>query len=494
MSNQPNVVVIMSDQHHRQFMGCGKDPIIKTPAMDALAKRGTLFENAYCAFPLCCPSRMSFMTGQMPSDLQCLDNARQLDSDTLTFAHMFGASGYETVLAGRMHFNGPDQRHGFDKRIVGDVTPYVYGQDKGSLQRLLSNGPWYTGPTAAAIERSGPGACAYEQYDQIVAQRAADWITSRKSNQPFMLTVGFVLPHAPFVCSEEDFETYDALISEDDLPPWETMTHPQLKAFQEHSKLVDEQHGKSSVSKKDQRRARVAYYGMCASVDRQVKQVVDAIESAGLTQDTLIVYTSDHGEQLGEHGLWWKHSFYEGSAGVPMIFAGPGVPENRKVTQNVSLIDVGPTLLDLTGSKELPNVSGRSFNCLFKDDTSAQWHDTVFAEHLWHSYPDVLQRMVKRGPWKLNYYPGHDIELFNTIEDPGEFNNRINDPAVAPLQKELLALVLRGWDHDAIMAKQKQSSAAAGIIRDARWKCDMPEPDRPWFENQTVQNHVDTSR
>lgn len=490
MSSQPNVVIIMSDQHHRQFMGCGRDPIIQTPALDALAARGTKFNNTYCAFPLCGPSRMAFMTGQMPSTIHCLDNHRQLDGETLTYAHMFGASGYETILAGRMHFNGPDQRHGFDQRIVSDVTPYVYGQDKGSLGRILDNGPWFTGPHAKSIQRSGPGECAYEQYDQHVAQTASDWITSRKSDQPFMMTVGFVLPHAPFVCSKEDFDKYDALVTEADLPPWEEESlHPELYRFQKDSKL----HEEPRVSKQDQRRARVAYYGMCASVDRQVKQVVDAIEAAGMTDNTLIVYTSDHGEQLGEHGLWWKHSFYEGSAGVPLIIAGPGVPQNKTVEQNVSLIDVGPTMLDLSGSKKLPDVLGRSLRCLMDDQPEA-WEDTIFAEHLWPASDDGLQRMVKSGHWKLNYYPGFEPELFNTQEDPGEFHDLARDPAHAKLREELLALVTKDWDCKAILARQKKLVESMAYRREATWKCQSPEPDQPWTTGKTIKNHVDTTR
>lgn len=490
MSKQPNVVIIMSDQHHRQFMGCGNDSIIKTPAMDALAARGTQFQNAYCAFPLCCPSRMAFMTGQMPSSLNCLDNARQLDSDTPTFAHMFGASGYETVLAGRMHFNGPDQRHGFHRRLVGEITTDIYGDDRESLKNILTNGPWFTGPSAASIVKSGPGECAYEQYDQVVARRAAEWITSRKNDRPFMLTVGFVLPHAPFVCSQEDFDTYDALVREEDLPDWQDMTHPELQRFQKQSKLLDE----PRVSKKDQRRARVAYYGMCASVDRQVKRVVDAIEAAGQTSNTLIVYTSDHGEQLGEHGMWWKHTFYEGAAGVPMIFAGPGVPQGRKVSQNVSLLDLGQTLLEMTGSKKIPTTQGRSFACLFDQQTQNAWDDTVLAENLWPVADTRLQRMIKRGPWKLCIYPGLDSLLFNTAEDPGELHNRADDPEMAALVKELTAAAMAGWDHEALVAAHVKRRKTAAEVVDALRQSDVPEPDQPWTDGHVIRNHVDTSR
>lgn len=486
---QPNVVIIMSDQHHPQFMSCGKNTIIHTPAIDSLANRGCRFENAYCASPLCGPSRMAFMSGQMPSANGCLDNIKQLHGDTLTFAHMFAASGYQTVLAGRMHFNGSDQRHGFDKRLISDVTSYVYKDDAAMVDELLCNGPWFTGPHVKAIQRSGPGKCSYEQYDKHVAKAASQWINERESDRPFMLTVGFVLPHSPYVASQEDFDAYDKLVSEEDLPPWQEQTHPELKRYQDASKLNDE----PRVSVQDQRRARVAYYGMCASLDRQVKVLLDALEAKGITDDTIIVYTSDHGEHMGEHGLWWKQTFYEAAVGIPMIFAGPGVPQNKTIQQNVSLLDLGQTLLDMTGSKPNPTSQGRSFKCLFDGNTQA-WHDTVYAENLFRIDNDCIQRMVKKGPWKLNHYHGHEPLLFNIEEDPGELNNRANDPSCAAIRKELMAMVTKDFDHDAVLAKQKIFCNAVQIIRDSRAKSDMPEPDVAWLRDLKVENYADTSR
>jgi choline-sulfatase len=304
-----------------------------------------------------------------------------------------------------------------------------------------------------------------------------------------MLTAGFVLPHAPFVCSREDFDTYDALVGDDDLPEWQDQTHPELLRYQDKSHLLAE----PRVSRKDQRRARVAYYGMCASLDRQVRLIIDAIATAGLTDDTIIVYTSDHGEQLGEHGLWWKHTFYEGSVGVPMIFAGPGVPSNQTLTQNVSLIDLGQTLLDMTGSQLNPTAQGRSFAPLFKGDTST-WDDTVLSENLWPPGADCLGRMIKQGPWKLNHYHGYEPQLFNLDQDPGENHDRAADPACASIHEELMTRVSADWDHVLVFARQKRYIAASPILRQARDNCDMPEPDKAWLRELKIRNRVDTSR
>lgn len=489
---QPNVVILMSDQHNKRFMSCAGHPVMRTPALDSLAARGVRFENAYCASPLCGPSRMSFMTGQQASRIGCMDNLRQLDSDTLTFAHMFGHCDYETVLAGRMHFNGFDQRHGFDKRLISDVLPTVFEDDAQAVAKLLNNGPWFPGTHANAIRRSGPGQCSYEQFDQQVAKAACQWIGERdlkENDRPFMLTVGFVLPHSPFVASEADFETYDKLVTEDDLPPWPDDLHPELKRYQDQSKLND----LPRVTAKDQRRARVAYLGMCASMDRQIQSVLDALDAKGLTENTIIVYVSDHGEQLGEHGLWWKNTFYEGSVGVPMIFAGPGIPKNQTRQQNVSLIDLGQTLLDMTGCKLNPTAQGRSFACLFDGDQEA-WDDTVFADNLWPYTSECLHRMVKRGPWKLMHFEGHEPLLFHLDEDPGELNNRADDPSCAPIREQLMTLLRKDWDPQAIIAKQKSFSQSALLLRESRAKSDMPEPDIAWSDGITIDNFVDSSR
>lgn len=490
---KPNVLVIMSDQHHWRFMGCAGHRLARTPAIDALAARGTRFDNAYCASPLCGPSRMAFMTGQLPSTIGVLDNHQSLHSDIPTFAHHLAAGGYETVLAGRMHFNGPDQRHGFERRLVGDVTPYVYGPAKRFAQEVLTDGPWHTGPSVESISRSGPGGHAYEHYDQLVAREAAEWMVSRQDDRPFALVVGFVLPHAPFVCSPADFDAFDDLVTEDDLPAWDDTLHAYNIAMRQRSGL----NRQPRVTPKDQRRAVVAYLGMCASLDRQVATVLDGLARSGQADQTIVVYTSDHGEQLGEHGLWWKHSFYQGSAAVPMIFAGPGVSVGQVVSRNVSLIDVGPTLLNMVGCSPMVDVQGRSYRSLLSTDATPQtspWPDTVFCENLWPSSPHVIARMVRRGPWKLNHYHGQSPELFNLADDPGEMCDRAKDPACQAILRELMQRVTQDWDHDALLARQRKSEQAGKLIRQAWAKSDLPEPDEPWVKKVMIRNEVDTSR
>jgi choline-sulfatase len=475
--SRPNIVLIMSDQHHPRFMGCAGEPILKTPHLDALAARGTRFSHAYCNFPLCCPSRMSFMTARYPSDIRCVTNHAQLNSDIPTFAHAFNAAGYETVLCGRMHFNGPDQRHGFQKRLVSDVTK-AYARPGEELERVL--GPVLcrtTGPSANAISTSGPGYSGYQAYDETVSARAADWLRDRDrtpSTPPFLLVVGLVMPHAPFVATPDDYDAYEAQISLDDLPqPHSATLHPALRDHERRSQADG-----AFLPLEDQRRARIAYYGMCAHVDRLVGRVLDALCEAGLDEDTLVVYTSDHGEQLGEHGMWWKHTFYESSVGVPLLMAGPGVPRGV-VENNVSLLDIGPTLLDMVDAPSLPAASGRSFRCLLEGRQN-DWHDTVIAENLWGA--SALERMIKHGDWKLCHYPGQGTQLFNLREDPREMHDRSADPNCRAIRQELLNELQADWDEAAFTAWMEDYLTIAGWTQQWRMQCDLPEPDAPWYD------------
>lgn len=488
-TSSPNIVVIMSDQHHPGFMGCAGEPFLHTPHLDALAARGTRFSNAYCNFPLCCPSRMSFMTSRYASEIDCLSNHAQLGSDIPTFAHAFNAAGYDTILCGRMHFNGPDQRHGFRKRIVGEVVGT--SKDRRAEMNFVL-GPVLsrtTGPNANAILTSGAGYSGYQTYDETVSTRAADWIRSRAQAQslsPFMMVVGFVLPHAPFVATPADYALYKDRITTQDLPrTHQEKLHPALRQLQRNAKLEDA----GSVPLEAQRRARTAYYGMCTHLDRVVGRVLDALEESGQADNTLVIYTSDHGEQLGEHGMWWKHTFYEASAGVPLIIAGPGVPRDSVVSSNVSLIDIGPTLLEMAGASAIPAASGQSFRCLL-NGRSEEWHDTVIAENLWPPGSPSLHRMLKHGAWKLCHYPGQKTQLFNLDDDPHEETDRAEDPACRDRLETMSRELLANWDYDAIMARRANSRTVEVWTQQWWTQCDLPMPDPPWCDDPPF-NHLE---
>jgi choline-sulfatase len=300
-----------------------------------------------------------------------------------------------------------------------------------------------------------------------------------------MMVVGLVLPHAPFVATPEDYALYDDRVTLDALPgtPPEAL-HPALRDLQRRAKLEDAE----PVPLEAQRRARVAYYGMCTQVDRGVGRILDALEEAGLSGETIVVYTSDHGEQLGEHGMWWKHTFYQGSVGIPLLMAGPGLPQGT-ISANVSLLDLGPTLLDVAGAPAIPGATGRSFRCLLEGH-GENWPDTAIAENLWPPESTTLQRMLKRGPWKLCHYPGEAPQLFNLEDDPGECHDLADDPACRKTLEALMEALLANWDYDAITARRANSAVVEGWTRQWWKQCDLPEPDAPWW-NEPPLNRLD---
>ena len=472
----------MSDQHHAGYMGCAGDPVVETPNLDRLAEKGLRFTNAYCPSPLCGPSRMSFMTGRHPHEISVWDNQDELASDVPTFAHAFADAGYETVLSGRMHFVGADQRHGFAKRLIGDVSPTAYINAGWQLDKVVGDLVSTCGMILDSIVKSGPGRTGYQAYDEAVTKTTVDWLmeSERASERPFLLTVGFITPHCPFVCPPDDFAFYKERVSPGDLPQFEEDLHPRNERLRKNF-------GVDPPPPLDaQWRTRVAYYGLTTFLDRQIGSVLDALEQSGQADNTIIVYCSDHGEALGEHGLWWKSTFYDASCRIPLIISWPDRFTHGIRSENVSLMDVGPTVLDIVGAGQIPGATGRSFASLIRAEDD--WDDTVFAEYV----VDTACRMVRSGPWKYNYYHGMPPELFNLEEDPGEKQNLAGKPEYTAIEERLNELALRDWDPESIQRKVDQIHRERPIIAD-RIRSDRPlEPDPPWFSVPPV-NSVDSS-
>ena len=472
MSSQPNVVIFMSDQHNRSVMGCADDGVVRTPNLDALAENGVRFTDAYCPSPLCVPSRMSFMTSRYPSDQRVTSNQCILDSNIPTFAHAMTNAGYETVLAGRMHFVGYDQRHGFEKRLVGDFTYQFHGVNEPILDPI---GGGTTGQSRSAAEISGPGRTAVQSYDRDVTDAAIDFISERKDDRPFCMVIGTYGPHCPFICPKDLYDEYYDRVAMPEMPEgYLDAAHPFIGKWRENRGVFD------AVSPERIRSARAAYYGMVTLIDQCVGRVRDAVEQAGVTNDTVMIYTSDHGEMMGDHGLWWKSTFYEGSAGVPLIASWPGrFAEGRQVTEVVNLVDLGPTALDLGQGKPLPCARGKSLRRFLEpgEVDPGDWLDETYSEH----YPgrnDRASRMVRSGPWKLNHYNGYDVpQLFNLEQDPGEWNDLAADPAHSEIRDELTRKVLDRWDGDRNEIEYERLMTDVDIVKTwgARVRPDSPD-------------------
>lgn len=479
--NSPNLLYIHSDQHNSAIMGCYGDPLVQTPNLDSIAKHGVLFENAYCTSPICVPARMSMLTGRHPYENDVWTNSHILDSAIPTFAHSMGAAGYDPVLIGRMHSIGPDQLHGYVDRLVGDHSPNHPG-NKGVDHGMLSG---TAGPARVSLEKSGPGQSAYQVHDEDVTASAVDYLNRlgvrRRAGlleKPFSLSVGFMLPHQPFVARQVDYEIYQDKMTMPECPePFSEELHPYFRWWRERCGIME-------VSEEEILRARTAYWALVTRMDMMIGEILSALKENGLDQNTLILYSSDHGEQLGEHGLWWKQTFYDGSAKIPAILSWPGVlPEGIKSKRVISSLDLNATMLDAMNAPPLPNSNGRSLLPLLREDNT-EWEDIAFSEYCTDA--GCFHRMIREGDWKLNYYHGQPSQLFDLCEDPHELHDLAGDIALREICEELTHKVLDGWDPEMIkermIAKREDTRLLSNWARQTkpeeryRWEL-LPEMD-----------------
>ena len=465
-NERPNLLYIHSDQHSPVVLGCYGDPVVRTPNLDRLAQEGVLFENAYCPSPICVPSRMSALTGRHPYQNRVWTNEHILDSSIPTFAHALGAAGYWPVLVGRMHALGPDQLHGYAERLVGDHGPNHIGGAAVARGILSST----AGPDHISLVRSGIGQSAYQVHDEYVAAAAVDYLNryaiarqAGGASRPFCLTVGLMLPHPPYVARRQDYEAYRGHVGLPHHPDPPELDHPFLSWWREETRA-------QRVTEEEAIRARTAYWALVARVDELVGQIVSALEQHDLMENTLIVYSSDHGDMLGEKGLWWKHTFYEDSARVPLILSWPGtLPAGQRCALVVSALDLTATLLDALGVLPLPNAAGRSFlRQITREERADAWEDVAFSEYCSDEYaPEggCYQRMVRAGRWKLIYYHGQQPQLFDLQEDPHELVDRAQDPACRQVREALTRRVLDGWDPESVRREMASMRADNALLR-----------------------------
>ena len=446
---RPNILIMMSDQHSCRFLGCASGSEIKTPNLDALAATGVRQASCYCGSPLCVPSRTSWLTGRAPHQTGVWNNDHSLSSSVPTFAHGLGRAGYRTVLAGRMHFVGGDQRHGFQERTVGDVSSQHLGVNQ-ALER--DKGFFYP---SEAVPSATAGRSNFLDYDRAVAADACRIIAEHEAavslgreTRPLAIVVSFMCPHDPYRVTAEYFNRHQGYIG---LPVHASGNnpdlHPWMLAWRE---LWDY----ATFSEETIIRARTAYAGVVSFVDDLCGQVLARWRDSALAEDNIIAYLSDHGEMAGAHGLWAKTNFYEDSVRVPLIWNAHGrIQEGKVLTSPSSLLDFGPTLLDLVGAPPLPNTSGISLKTQLTGETPMDAERPVFSElavSVEKNKNQVVKcpvsRMVRRGEWKLNYYEGMSPGLYNLEDDPDELKDRAADPANAALISELKQILLSdGW-------------------------------------------------
>lgn len=476
-TERPNIVLIMSDQHNKHVLGCAGHPYVRTPNLDRFAAQGVRMTDVYCPYPLCAPSRSGFMSAQYPSDIGVYDNGGSafFSSDTPTFAHALGGAGYEAVLCGRMHFGRHDAFHGFETRLHGDANGRTLSPE------ILGSGLNRTnGQTRYAVEVAGHGRNGFQAFDASVTQTACDFIEHRSpDDRPYAVVVGMMLPHNPLICTKDDFEYYMDLVPAPEPEPPSALErlHPAMRRWRERRGVDD-------LSPEQNRRAIAAYLGLVTEMDRNIGQILDVLSAA--STDTAVIYTSDHGDMCCEHGMWWKSSFYEGSAGVPFIASMPGrFPEGTERQEIASLIDVGPTLLDLADASPLPDVSGRSFLRLLEGKPIPDWPNQAFCEYA-GLLGDQPACMIRADQWKLNYYSETDsCQLFDLATDPEERNDLAGQAECTVIVNQLKARIHERWSANAIREAMARQQRAATVIRSAG------HPAHPHDINDFVVGDVD---
>lgn len=472
---RPNILIIMADQHNPHVLGCYGDPIVKTPHLDALAASGVLFKNTYCQAPLCVPSRMSFLTARYPYQNRIWTNAGALPSQVCTFPYVLGAGGYETALIGRMHFLGLDQWHGFERRLVGSITP------------MLPNGHWPLPPklligaegnSRAALDTAGPGKTAYQVYDEQVTDAAVQYLHQKATNndRPFCAVVGYVLPHPPYICPKDLWLYYRDRVTVPPVPAgYFEHLHPAIRQWRKASGLVD-------LTSEEIRKARAGYYGLVTYHDSMIGRVLRSLEETpDLRRNTIIIYTSDHGDMAGENGMFWKSNLYQGSVTVPLIVACPDrFKAGQQRDEIVSLFDVGPTVVELGQAGPWPNAVGKSFAPLLSG-RSTNWVNEAFSEFPQSSSGVPTARMIRSGKWKLVYFEGMRPQLFDLEADPHEFHDLGENPEYEQIRAKLVDKVLQGWSAEQVDAEIAYQQRDQKIIE--RWyeRVNPPPPPEQWI-------------
>ena len=393
-----DILLVLSDQHAYPFTSFADDRI-ETPAIGRVAQDGLCCDRCYCNAPLCVPSRMSLLTGKLPSELNIFNNDTVLPADIPTIAHAFGIAGYHTVLIGRMHFKGDEQKHGFDERLAGDITSQYWGT--GGKARTDFGVFAGTTNRKNCLKVVGGGCSPVMAYDEAVFQSAMDYLEKPHEEPPF-LVVGFYAPHFPFVTQEEKYQKYLARFRADSLP--------QCQADPVYQDYLQECTPERAI------KCKAAYCGEVEILDSYIGQLYDRFRSTG--RDPLFLYTSDHGEQLGKRAIFGKSTLYEEAIHVPLVMAGSGIQPGSRYHGCMSLLDLTKTLLHQAG-------------------IAAPWHHGTVID--WNATPEAgapikIEQLLEYGDqlimaeavlwdhYKAVRYGGKEIRLYDLDTDPDDLH------------------------------------------------------------------------
>lgn len=451
-----NTLVIMSDEHQARAMGCAGHPFVSTPNLDRLATRGTMFTNAVTPSPICVPARAAFATGQYVHRCRYWDNSFGYDGRVRGWGHALQDARIAVESIGKLHYQNPNLPTGFDAEHIPMHLHGGVGMPWASIRDPLPGRR--PGAKRMLGETIGPGESDYTRYDHAIADRAVTWLRDkgRSSREPWCLYVGFVAPHFPLVAPQQFFDLYPlGSLPEPKLHPRTGYKlHPWL---QEHEDFWS--HDATLKDDLERRTAIAAYYGLVSFLDHNVGRILAALDDCGLTGSTRVVYTSDHGDNLGARGLWGKSNLYRESTDIPMIAAGPGFEPGRCATP-VSLLDLSVTLVESAGldpARVLPEACGKSLHAI-----AARPYDperTVFSEY--HAVgSNTAGYMLRRDRWTYHYYVRHAPELFDLESDPEQTDNLAAAPDYGVVLAEMHSALRAICDPEAVDREAKRDQAA----------------------------------
>ncbi|KAF2479087.1 alkaline-phosphatase-like protein [Neohortaea acidophila] len=490
--SKPNILYIMADQLAApQLKIYNKDSQIKTPHLDKLAEQSVVFDSAYCNSPLCAPSRMTMISGQLPAKIGAYDNASPISEQTPTYAHYLRNEGYECVLGGKMHFIG-DQLHGYESRLTADIYPGDLGWSV-NWDEPETRLEWYH--NSSSILQAGPCVRSNQlDYDEEVMYKAKqylyDYVRKPAGARPFCLTVSLTHPHDPYTIEHKYWDMYEGV--DIDMPKVQIpkdQLDPHSKRLQHVVDLEDYDFTDEQI-----KRAKRAYYGAVSYVDDNIGQLLDTLKRCGLADNTIVIFSGDHGDMLGERGLWYKMSYYESSVRVPMLFSYPKQWKARHVKESVSTCDILPTLVDIVGSSLIPGFPMDGVS-IMPHLLGFKGHDNVFAEYMGEGTVAPMM-MIRRGPWKYITCPADPDLLYNLEQDPDELVDltKSDDPEMKKVHEAFVAEATAKWDMKAItedvVLRQRQRRFCFSALKKGQWTSWDYQVDDD-SRNKYIRSHMD---
>lgn len=494
MTKRPNILIVMVDQLTGTLFPDGPADFLHAPHLRTLASKAARFANCYTASPLCAPARASFMTGQLPSRTRVYDNAAEFASDIPTFAHHLRNAGYYTCLSGKMHFVGPDQLHGFEERLTTDIYPADFGWTPDYRRPGERIDWWYH--NLGSVTGAGTAETTNQlEYDDEVAFHAIQKLhqlargSIDQDRRPWCLTVSFTHPHDPYVARRKYWDLYE------DCPALE----PEIGfiSFEEqdpHSQrlYLASDYTSFDVTPEHVRRARRGYFASISYIDDKLGELLAGLEATRMLEDTVVLFCSDHGDMLGERGLWFKMCFYEGAARVPLLMAGPGI-EPGLVTAPVSTLDIAATLCEFAGidaSATAPWIDGQSLLAVMRSGERASPVPMEYAAE--GSYAPLVA--LRDGRYKFVHCEIDPPQLFDLESDPHEIDNLAAKPEHAARVAAFMEKIRARWNMAAFDAAVRDSQARRWTVYPALRKGDhFPWEFQPRLKasERYMRNHMD---